>query len=363
MEDKPTPPLIDSHVHLFRPSDIPTFNWSEPKFPIHHACDFHDYITAISPIPAGFAGFVFIETDRKYQNPASPSTDDELVAWRWVLEEYRYVLQTAHSPSLQPAERNLVRGIVPWAPVHQGRDAMVRYQSQLDAVEAEVGVDSAGRNKLLVGYRWLLQDAPAGTASQPAFIEGLEYIRNVGRIFEVGVDVNRQGLGQLEEAVTALKKVPGLKVVVNHLGKPPMGREPNGGWRHWEALMGELAALPDAVVKLSGCFSELPDGYRSFDGAFPRDQVMEMAIVYAREIFKLFGPQRIIWASDWPVCGIGRGRVVGKQEGAWHDWFAISKALVAQLREEGEIEGAAEEWDAIWGTNSVRVYSLINRIP
>ncbi|KAK6344329.1 hypothetical protein TWF696_007968 [Orbilia brochopaga] len=358
-DDRPSPPIIDSHIHLFRLSDLPSFNWSKPTFPINGACEVSDYIRAIEPAPTSFKGFIFIETDRKWQDPASASTADELTAWQNVREEYRYVLQNATSPSIPVETRNLVRGIVPWAPVHQGRDAMIRHQKHLDGIDAECGLGSG--HGLLVGYRYTLQGQPPGTASTLEFWEGLKYICDVGRVFEVAVDVNREGLSQLEDIIEGIVRAPGLKVVLNHLCKPPLGSRPKGGMNRWMELMTELAGFPGVVVKLSGCFNELPEDYKAADEQSLRNDVAYMAMEYVRPIFQLFGPRRIIWASDWPMCGIGHEQALGQQAGAWHDWLKISKVLVDQLQTEDGIDGSPEDWENIWGANAVRVYSLVDR--
>ncbi|EWC44243.1 hypothetical protein DRE_01069 [Drechslerella stenobrocha 248] len=352
----PISPLIDSHIHLFRPRDLPTLAWQTPQGPLHAAHDLSDYISAISPIPASFAGFIFVETDRKYTDPKDTSGADDLSAWEHVLEEYRYVLQL--SKHADEGHRGLVRGIVPWAPLHLGRAAMQRYQKLLDSVDREVyGGEQHG---LLVGYRYLLQDKPRGTVTAPEFIEGLEFVRDTGRVFDLGVDVNSGGLWQLDEAVQALKRVDGLKVVVNHLSKPPLGRVPEeGGMEKWEELMRETSGLKNVVVKLSGGFAELPEGVaKPVNGQLPEDEVVDIVFQYVLPIFKLFGPRRVVWASDWPVCGIRYGEIMGQQKGAWQDWLSISRKIVGKLLDEGGIDSELEDWEGIWGQNAVRAYSL-----
>ncbi|KAF3182756.1 hypothetical protein TWF132_003381 [Orbilia oligospora] len=343
------PMIIDSHIHLWRTKDIPTLAWETPENPLFGTYDLDRYLKSILSAPSSYSGFVFVETDRKYTDPKDPSED--LQCWEHVLEEYRFVL----SLSKEEEWNDLVRGIVPWAPVHLGREAMERYQKLLDAVDEEIyGEEKHG---LLVGFRYLIQDKPQGTASLPRFLEGLEYIRDTGRTFDVGVDCNRHTLWQLEEVVPVLKRVKGLKIVLNHLSKPPLGREPEGGMARWRELMTELAET-QAVVKLSGGFSEIPPTLSKEGDAFPEQKMINMVLDYARPLFQIFGASRVIFGSDWPVCGVGYEKVIGEQAGAWPEWFKISTAVIKQLKEEGGVTGEPEDWNGIWGENALGVYNL-----
>ncbi|KAF3931582.1 hypothetical protein ABW19_dt0209427 [Dactylella cylindrospora] len=341
--------VIDTHIHLFRSQDIPNLAWQTPTGPLYSVHDLEDYASAISPPPADFSGFIFVETDRKYTDPKDASQD--LKCWENVLEEYRYVLSLSK-------ESKLVRGIVPWAPIHLGKAAMGRYQNLLDAVDREIYGDE--KHGLLVGYRYLLQDKPRGTCLTQDFIEGLEFIRDTGRAFDLGVDVNRTGLWQFEESLQAMSKVKGLKVVINHFSKPALGREPEGGMGRWKELVGEAAGYENAVVKLSGGFSELPEGLGKDGGNLPEDKIVDLVTEYARHIFKVFGPGRIIWGSDWPVCRIGYEQIMGPQKGAWQAWLEISKKVIKQIRDEGEVRGEESDWEGIWGANAIKAYNIVS---
>ncbi|EPS44807.1 hypothetical protein H072_1207 [Dactylellina haptotyla CBS 200.50] len=342
--------LLDTHIHLFRERDLSTLAWQDPNGPLYGVYDIQEYKSCISPIPSSYSGFVFVETDRKYTDPKDPSED--LAAWQHVLEEYRYLLQLSKDGG---DGGKLVRGIVPWAPIHLGREVMERYTKLLGSVDAEVY--GGEKHSLLVGFRYLIQDKPKGTIIAPAFVEGLKYLRDTGMVFDLGIDVNRNSLWQFEEALTALSQVEGLRIVINHLSKPPLGREPEGGGMDkWKIFMEEVAKL-NVTMKLSGGFSELPPGFAVDSSELP-DKVASMVLDYARPIFKIFGPGRIIWGSDWPVCGIGYGQVTGQQKGAWHDWLKISTTVINKILAEGEVNAEPEEWEGIWGKNAIRAYGL-----
>ncbi|KAF3920345.1 hypothetical protein ABW20_dc0101320 [Dactylellina cionopaga] len=343
-------PVLDTHIHLFRPKDLDTLAWQSPQGPLYGSYDLSEYLSATSQALPSFSGFIFVETDRKYTDPKDPSEDQ--AAWKHVLEEYRYVLQLSKHDT---KGKKLVRGIVPWAPIHLGRAAMERYQKALAAVDTEVYGDQ--KHGLLVGYRYLLQDKPKGTGIASAFIEGLGFLRDTGMVFDLGIDTNRNGLWQFEEALEALKQVDGLRVVINHLSKPPLGRTPEGGLERWVELMEEAAKF-DVAIKFSGAFSELPPGMANENEQFPEDKLVDMVLDYARPIFRIFGPRRIVWGSDWPVCGIGYEEVMGQQHGAWQDWFRISTKVMRQIQDEGEVNHNPIDWDSIWGLSAIKIYNL-----
>ncbi|KAK6541904.1 hypothetical protein TWF694_007681 [Orbilia ellipsospora] len=348
--DSPTL-LLDTHIHLWREHEIQNLAWQSPEGPLFGVYDLEKYKSCISPIPPSYGGFIFVETDRKFTDPKDPSED--LTAWEHVLEEYRYLLQLSKNDK---QGKQWVKGIVPFAPIHLGYEAMQRYKKQLEAVDTEVYGDE--KHSLLVGFRYLVQDKPAGTASAPEFIEGLKFMRDNGLVFDLGIDMNRVGLVQFEEALGALKQVDGLKIVINHLTKPPLGREPdNGGIEKWRSLMEEIAKL-DSTMKLSGGFSELPSGLARKNDDLPIDEIISMVLSYAKPIFTIFGPRRIIWGSDWPVCGIGYEQIMGEQKDAWHYWLKISKTIVSKMSQEEDIKGEPEDWEGIWGRNAIRAYNL-----
>ena len=98
-----------------------------------------------------------------------------------------------------------------------------------------------------------------------------------------------------------------LRVVVDHLGKPPFG---GGDWDTWRRTLAAVAAHPNTTAKVSGL--QVPD--RSFTVAEVRP-AWEVAL-------ELFGPGRLMWGSDWPLTVL-----VGGYGNAWD----VMSALIAEL--------------------------------
>lgn len=150
---------------------------------------------------AAFKGFVFIETDRRYTVPSQEAIENNDTtalreSWQWTLEEFDFVYRVSQ-------EDELVRGIVSWAPMNLGVPAMERYWSLLELE----GKDGNDRRKMLKGFRYLVQDKPRGTISEPGFVEAMEWVWRKGLVVEIGIDVRSGGIEQLEEAVWAIKHI------------------------------------------------------------------------------------------------------------------------------------------------------------
>ena len=97
---------------------------------------------------------------------------------------------------------------------------------------------------------------------------------------------------QLAAASYAASEVPELTLILDHAGKPPIGC---GELDAWGAAIGEFAARPNTACKLSGLVTEAPPGA-------PLDAFAPVADVILEE----FGPQRVMFGSDWPVCLLAR---------------------------------------------------------
>ena len=145
-------------------------------------------------------------------------------------------------------------------------------------------------------FRPMLQDL-----DDPAWILRPKVMENLARVAESGVRFEvLTRPPQLPHAVEALKATPGLKAVVNHISKPYIAR---GETEPWASQIAELAPLENVCVKLSGMITEADhDAWRPADLA-----------PYVAHVIDVFGPDRIMYGSDWPVALLaasGYGEVV-----------------------------------------------------
>lgn len=141
------------------------------------------------------------------------------------------------------------------------------------------------------GGRWLravrhqVQHEPdPGWLARPDVVAGLRTVADAGLAYELLVLPL-----QLPAAVEAVRAVPAGVFVLDHCAKPPVA---SGVLEPWAAGVRALAALPNAVCKLSGLVTEARWDDWSVAGLAP----------YAEVVLDAFGPRRVMAGSDWPVC-------------------------------------------------------------
>ena len=160
----------------------------------------------------------------------------------------------------------------------------------------------------VVGVRDLLQDDAVETFD--GLLDGLLALRERGLSFDACVRHP-----QLTALASLLERAPGLVVILDHLGKPPVDAgidSPEG--RRWSSALDRLAERPGTFVKLSGMTAESSD-----PEAFDRNTDAFLA-----HALSAFGPERSMIGSDWPVSttfGIG---------GAFVDWITRVRRLVGE---------------------------------
>jgi L-fuconolactonase len=126
-------------------------------------------------------------------------------------------------------------------------------------------------------------------------------------------------------ALTAFaKRHPDLSIVIDHGAKP---RIATGEIRQWRESMAGLATLPNVHCKLSGLLTEA--GERRDAGSI---------MPYAGTLLELFGPERLIWGSDWPVLRLASD---------YGDWLAMCQTLVP-----------VSHHGRVFGANASRFYKL-----
>ncbi|MDN3027005.1 amidohydrolase family protein [Streptomyces sp. S.PB5] len=97
---------------------------------------------------------------------------------------------------------------------------------------------------------------------------------------------------QLPVSVKAAASLPQLAFVLDHVGKPPIA---SGALEPWSTDIHALAAHPDTVCELSGMVTEADPAGWTVDDLRP----------YADVVLDAFGPDRLMFGSDWPVCTLG----------------------------------------------------------
>ncbi|MGP3960652.1 amidohydrolase family protein [Nonomuraea sp. 3N208] len=137
----------------------------------------------------------------------------------------------------------------------------------------------------LVGVRHGVQSEP-----DPAWLNRPDVRRGLAAVEAAGLAYDLLTLPhQLPAAIDTVRAMPGLTFVLDHLSKPPIAA---GELEPWRSRIKELAAHPNVYCKLSGMVTEA-------DWAAWRVSDLRP---YAEVALEAFGPDRVMFGSDWPVC-------------------------------------------------------------
>jgi L-fuconolactonase len=206
-------------------------------------------------------------------------------------------------------DRPWIVGVVGWA--------------DLAAPEIEASLEAFCREDKIVGLRALIHRIPdAGWIARPETIAGLRALAARELTLDVTARVAHYGA-----CFRAMEAVPALRLIIDHGGGPPIR---DRDLASWEEGIRALALFPSVVCKFSGLLEEAEPGADS-----------ETLLPVARVLLDAFGAERLVWASNWPVCDLVHG---------YGHWESVSAALLEHLRVIGS------EREKILGDNAHAVY-------
>ena len=208
-----------------------------------------------------------------------------------------------------------------------------------DLTSATLEADLArwqGQEKLK-GFRCLLQDEPdlAAIIDTPAFNAGVACLQRRQLVFEVLVFAQ-----QLPIVTDFCARHDQHALVLDHVGKPRIRdwlTDPASS-RQWRHDLQQLARLPHVSCKLSGLVTETDWQHQDDPSAADLlhiEQCFDVAL-------EAFGPERLMFGSDWPVCQLGA------------DYQGVH--AVAQRWAVSRLD--SQQQKAFWGGNAVRIYGL-----
>lgn len=239
--------VVDSHVHVWDPAQL-HYGWLEDAPGLNAP-----FLPADLPhSTADTSGCVFVQAD---------------CADRQSLAEVDWVA------SLAPDWPRL-SAVVASAEIERG-----------DAVAADV--EQLLQRPLVKGVRRIFQDRDESFILAADTIAGARRIARAGLTFDACIRH-----GQLAALTEFARQLPELRIVLDHMGKPPIAE----GWRTgpsaaWASGLATLAHLPNVSVKLSGAGAE----------AAPGVPLRQQALPFLEETLRIFGPNRCMIGSDWPV--------------------------------------------------------------
>lgn len=186
-----------------------------------------------------------------------------------------------------------VRGVVGWVDFDRPGDLMT--------------LKRLARHPKFKGVRPMIQDIPDdGWMLGDGVQWGFRAVADLGLTFDA--------LGfprHLANFLTLLKRHPDMRVVIDHCMKPQIRSHSADSFRHWAEGMSRIAGDTGAFCKFSALITEANPGW-----------TVDVLRPYADHVLAVFGPSRVMWGSDWPVCRL---------RGEYADWRAAALDLTAHL--------------------------------
>lgn len=203
-----------------------------------------------------------------------------------------------------------VKGVVGWA--------------DLCAADAATTVARLAREPKLCGLRHIVQAEPDDFLRRADFQRGVRTLAAHGLVYDLLVYPR-----QLAAAAVFAAACPDQPIVLDHLAKPDIA---HGERAAWERGLRALARFPYVACKLSGMVTEAKwNAWHADDFRFYLDTALDA-----------FGPDRLLFGSDWPVCLVA-ARDYGQVHDLVADWAAV---LTPAARQQ------------LFGGNAARLYRI-----
>lgn len=276
--------IIDTHQHLWD-LDLFSYRWTQGQTVLNRSFRMDDY-------RAASAGFDIVKTVHLECDVDEP----------FMLQETQHILRLAEQPD------NPLTGVV----------ACCRPESaEFPAYLAQI----AGHPNLK-GLRRILHVVPDEVSLSPAFVPNLQRLADHQLSFDLCVLAR-----QLPLAQRLVSECPEVQFILDHCGNPPIA---TNDLAQWQADLARLAEFPNVVCKVSGIVTN----------ASPNWTAEELRPV-VEHVIKVFGWERVLFGSDWPVCTLAA---------TYRQWLEALLSLT-------EAAGAPQQ-EKLFRLNAERIYRL-----
>ena len=178
--------------------------------------------------------------------------------------------------------------------------------------------------KKLKGFRHVLQgEKQRDFMLRPKFMRGIGKLKALGYTYDILIYPD-----QLDHTLEFVRAFPDQPFIIDHLAKPYIK---DGKIDDWKKAMAQIASLENVCCKVSGMVTEAHWKKWNYDEFLP----------YLDAVADAFGPQRLLFGSDWPVCLV-----------------AASYEQVTGLVERYFSTFSNDEQDLIFGKNAITFYNL-----
>ena len=278
--------MIDTHQHLIYP-EVASYSWT-------------------NAIPA-LAGKAFTLED--YQSLTEGLGVDGTLFMEAAADDSGIEAETRHISELAKIPSNSIRGLVATCRPEIGEG----FEAWIDEAQA-LGA---------VGFRRILHVVEDDLSASDAFRANVRRIGDKGMTFDMCFLAR-----QLPLAADLAVACENTSLILDHCGVPDIA---GGALDPWRGDMRRLAGLPNVTCKLSGVMAYCAPGDAAY-GAIKH---------YVDHVLETFGPDRMVWGSDWPVVETASGI---------QDWITVTHRILAELS-----EAEAKE---IGRATALRVYGI-----
>ena len=274
---------IDSHHHFWDYS-VEQYGWISDEMSVLKR-DFGPKDLAEIAEPAGIEKVVSVQA-------------------RQTIEETRWLLEIA-------GQSPLIGGVVGWVPLAE------------ESIGSDLEKWSSDKN--LKAVRHVVQDEPDDAfILGEAFNRGIAQLKDFNLVYDILIFAKH-----LPNTIKFVDKHPEQPFVLDHIAKPTIKSTEFD--EAWKLNLLELATRENVTCKFSGVVTEVRDSSWTLDTIRP----------YWDVALEAFGPKRLMYGSDWPVC------LLKSEYSRWVD--AVSE-LANQL--------TPDEQDDFWGKNAATAYSI-----
>lgn len=223
---------------------------------------------------------------------------------RQMIEETRWLLDLAEQDAR-------IMGVVGWVPLLENA--------------GEPWLDEFAAHPKLVAVRHVIHDEPDDNfILREDFNAGIHQLAKYDLVYDILIFAKH-----LSQTLTFVDRHPMQPFVVDHIAKPNIRKDAFDD--NWAKGIRDLAKRENVSCKISGIVTEVRDA----------EWNVELLRPYFDTVLEAFGPQRVLFGSDWPVCLLRT---------SYARWSAAVDELASALSD--------SEKSAFWGGNATRIYSL-----
>lgn len=172
------------------------------------------------------------------------------------------------------------------------------------------------KDKEIKGVRQVLHAETAEKAMclKPQFVASIKLLGELGLSFDLCMRA-----GELSDGLALAKQCPGTRFIVDHCGNAdpsvflknsPAGDKPAHDPQKWRDDIKALADQENVICKISGIIARAPKGVAFVESLAP----------IVNHCLDSFGPDRVVFGGDWPVCLLG---------GSYKDWVTTLRQIIS----------------------------------